>query len=157
MTRGRRTALLLLVAVLQLAGLRTGGASPSAPAAAVGTVAALGQLLVLLRARGRPLLSAAGVIGLYAVQVAAVDVVVPAGCCLALWWLATGEPDRVRALRATAAGVVLTLVVLTLGELLHPGSGASASYGALVVVVGLAALLRRSEQGRLAAVRAEGA
>jgi len=156
-TRGRQGGLLLLVAVIQVVGIRTGGATPSRVGAAVASAAGLGQVLLLLRLRRRPVPCAAGVIGLYAVQVAAVDVVLPATCCLALWWLATGEPDRVRALRATAVGVASTLLVIVAGELLHPGPGASAAFGALVVVVALAALLRRSEQARLAAVRAEGA
>ena len=157
MTRGGRIGVLALVGVLQVVGLRTGGASPSGAAAGLGTAAALGQVLLLVQLPRRPVLSAAGVIGLYAVQVAAVDVVLPAASCLALWWLATSAADPRTARRGTALGAAATLVVIAVGELAHPGAGASAVLGGLVVAVALAALLRRSEKERLAAVRVEAA
>ena len=152
----REGALVLLVAALQAASVQTGGGrEPGDAAATVAAVAAVGQALLLLRRRRQPVAVAGGVLALYAVQVVAADVVVPVAMWVALWSLALGVPDRVRALRTAAAATALTVVVLTAGEVLHDGSGAAALLVGVTVAVGLAALLRRSERGRLEAVRAQ--
>lgn len=152
----RRHALLLPVLVVQVLAPQTGGGQrPGSAALAVGALAAVAQVAVLLRRRTAPLPTAATVVALYAVQVAATDVVVPAAGWVAVWVVAASVADRVRALRATAAVTATLVGVLFAGEALHDGSGAAVLLAGVSVAVGLAALLRRSERGRLDAVRAE--
>ena len=157
MTRWARRVLLLLVAVVQIAGPHSGGNQVSSTAAGLATAAAIGQVLLLVRARRHPVPVAAAVLALYAVQVAAVDVVPPAACWVALWCVATYETDGRRPVRSALVLALLTLGVLAMGEALHPGSGAAVLFGGVTVALALVALLRRSERSRLLAVRAEGA
>ena len=154
----RETGLVLLVGALQAASVQAGGGrEPGSGAATLAAVAALGQAVLLLQRRRRPVGAASAVLALYALQVATADVVVPVAMWVALWSLALAVTDRARALRLTAAGTALTVAVITAGELLHAGSGAAALLAGVTAAVGLAALLRRSERGRLEAVRAQGA
>ena len=150
-----RHAVLLVVLVVQVLAPQTGGSRPGATAVAVGTLAAVGQVAVLVRRRAAPLPTAAAVIALYAAQVAATDVVVPAAAWVAVWSVAAVVPDRLRALRGTALATGALVGVLAAGEALHAGSGLAVLLAGVTVAVGLTALLRRSERGRLEAVRAE--
>jgi signal transduction histidine kinase len=158
MTRSwREGGLLLVVLLLQVASPRAGGHDVSAVAGAVATVAAVGQVVLLTGRRARPVLVAAGVVLAYGVQVAAVDVVAPVAPWVALWSLAAVARDRTRALRSTAGVTAAVVSVVAVAEVGRPGGGLGPAAAAVTVVVGLVALLRRSEQARLDAVRAEAA
>ena len=157
MTRWARRVLLLLVAVVQIAGPHSGGATASAPAAAVAGSVAVAQVAVLLQLRRRPVVLAGVIALLYAVQVLAVDVVLPVVLWVALWQLPVLVRRRMWAIRATARLTAAALLIEGGGELLRAGSGLGAIAAAGTVAVSLAALLRRSERSRLLAVRAEGA
>ena len=149
--------LVLLVLTLQVTSPHAGGVQASSTAHLVAGAAAIAQALVLLQRRRRPHRTALVVITLYAVQVLVVDVVPPAAAAAAVWALATYVDERRTALQAAGGGVLAVLAVIAIGELAHPGTGASALLGGVTVVVGLVALLRRTERGRIEALRAEAA
>jgi signal transduction histidine kinase len=153
MARTRQeVALLLSVLVVQVASPHAGGGQVSAIAGGIATVAAVGQVALLLGRRSRPVLVGVGVLVLYAVQVVAIDVVPPAALWVALWSVAGAKGQRIAAVLTAAA-----VAVLLGGELLHDGAGLGVLMAGVTVAIALAALLRRSERGRLDAVRAESA
>src|SRR4051812_13873134 len=150
-TRRRRDiGLLLGVLVLQVAAPHAGGAEVTAFEGAVATAAAVGQTALLVGRRRQPLLVAVAVLALYAVQVAAVDVVPPVALWVALWSLA-----EARGKEPSAVLTVGSVAVLLAGEALHEGAGLGVLLSGVTVALVLAAMLRRSERGRLDAVRAE--
>ena len=161
MTRRLRRAVLVLGlvlgVVLQLVAPHAGGTSAAGAAAAVGTVAAAGQALALLQLRRRPVVVTGVIAVLYAVQVVAVDVVLPVLLWVGLWQVAALVPRRAWAVRATTQLTVAAVAIELGGELLHPRTGLGPAAAAGTVAVALLALLRRSERSRLEAVRAEGA
>src|SRR4051812_5387763 len=117
-SRRRETALLLGVLVLQVLAPHTGGGEVSAAEGGVATLAAIGQTALLLGRRRRPLEVAVGVVLLYAVQVAAVDVVPPVAAWVALTALATAPRPHVE--RVTAAVTAALVLVIAVGEAAHP-------------------------------------
>lgn len=149
--------MLLAVLVVQVLAPHTGGGHVGAAAGGIATLSAIGQTGVLLVRRRRPKEACLAILALYAVQVAAIDVVPPVALLLALWTLAAALPDQARAVRATAALTAASVVVIAGGEALHTGTGLGILTAGVTVAFALVALLRRSERGRLEAVRAESA
>ena len=150
-TRTRGALLLVLLALLQAAGPRTGGVAELSPLLGVLVLlSAVGQAALVGLRTGRA--GAAGVLLLYAVQVLVGDLVPPYAAWVVLWRLAAeGEPRR--AVRETAVFAAATALVVVLGELRRDGAGLGGLLVAGTVVLALVAVLRRSEEARLAAVR----
>jgi signal transduction histidine kinase len=149
-------ALAVVAVLLQLLAPQTGSATAGERSSWVGaaaTVLAVGQGLPLAWRRVHVYWVAGVVLGCYGGYVAAVGVVAPFAGWVVIWSLATVIADRRRATVAAlaAAGVICACIVG--GELARSRPEPSALLSLLTVVVVLAAVLVRSERGRVEAAR----
>jgi signal transduction histidine kinase len=122
-------------------------------AALLALLLALVQGLPLAWRRRSPVPVAATVVVGYALYVVTVGVVPPFAAWVVIWSLATTAVPRRRAIVATLVAASATALIVVLGELISPGSGAWVLLVSATAVVTLAAVLVRSEQARLDAVR----
>jgi signal transduction histidine kinase len=133
------------------------------PADVAAWVAPLALLLALLQGlplawrRRWPVPIAGLVLAGYAIHVVAIGVVPPVAEWVVIWSLATSYGPRRTSIAAAAVAACTTALLVVVGELISPGSGASALLVAVTVVVTLAGVLVRSERARLDAIRETGA
>lgn len=121
--------------------------------APVGLLLAFAQGLPLAWRRSRPVPVAATVLGAFAIHVVAIGVVPPFAEWVVIWSLAASYGPRRRAIVAAVIAAGATVLLVVVGELITPGSGASVLLASATVVVTLAGVLVRSERARLDAVR----
>jgi signal transduction histidine kinase len=149
-------AVAVVVALLQLLAPQTGGPTSGERSSWLGalvTVLAVGQGLPLAWRRAHGYWVAGVVLGCYGGYVVAVGVVPPFAGWVVIWSLATFVAERRRATIAalTAAGVTCAFIIV--GELVRSRSEPSALLSLVTVIVALAAVLVRSERGRVEAAR----
>ena len=146
----------MVAVLLQLLAPQTGSPTSGERSSWVGalaTVLAVGQGLPLAWRRVYGYWVAGVVLGCYGGYVVAVGVVPPFAGWVVIWSLATFVPERRRATVAalTAAGVTGAFIIA--GELVRSRSEPSALLSLVTIIVALAAVLVRSERGRVEAAR----
>jgi hypothetical protein len=149
-------AVAALVVVLHVFAPRTGSASAESPSVAAGAlvlVMALGQGLAVAVARRRPRVAGALVLVCYAVQCLVVGLVPPFAAWVVIWSLGSRRTLGTGSVTLPAALATGTCGVVVVTEVIRPGSSASALLVAVTAVVTMAAVLVRSEQARIDAVR----
>lgn len=143
-----------LVVALHVLAPRIGQpADTAAWAASLALLLALVQGLPLAWRRRSPVPVAVTVLAGYALYVVTVGVAPPVAAWVVIWSFATTAAPRRRAIAATLVAASTTVLLVVVGELISPGSGAPVLLVSATVVVTLAAVLVRSEQARLGAVR----
>ncbi len=146
-------AVAVVAVLLHLAPVRVGQADVGLDGpllAALSPVLALGTGLPLAWRRGHPRPVAGCVLASYA-SLAAIEGLVPAwSAWVLIWSLATSGADRRTALRLSAAAASTTVAILAMTALLTHESGGLALLIGVTAVVALAALLLRTERGRVA-------
>jgi signal transduction histidine kinase len=149
-------ALAVVAVVLQLLAPQTGSAGAGERSGWVGaaaTVLAVGQGVPLAWRRVHVYVVAGVVLGCYGGYVAAVGVVPPFAGWVVIWSLATVVADRRRATLAALAAAGLTCVFIVVGDLVRSKPEPSALLSLVTVIVVLAAVLVRSERGRVETAR----
>jgi hypothetical protein len=152
-------ALAVVAVLLQLLAPQTGSGPAGERSSWVGaaaTVLAVGQGLPLAWRRVHVYWVAGVVLGCYGGYVAAVGVVPPFAGWVVIWSLATVVADRRRATVAALAAAGLTCACIVVGDLVRSGPEPSALLSLVTVIVVLAAVLVRSERGRVEAARGHG-
>ena len=145
-----------VVCLLALFAPVTGGSGQQASTGWLGLVAiaaAIGQGIPLLWRSTHPVACSAAVLVAYAVTCLLVGLTPPIGPWVVIWstgsaLAAPGQPRRLPVLTTLA-----TCLLIAVAEVAQPGAGASALLMALTVLVALAAVLVRTDQGRVQAVR----
>jgi signal transduction histidine kinase len=156
--RPRRTdwAVAVVAVLLQLLAPQTGAPTAGERSSWVGalaTVLAVGQGLPLAWRRVCGYWVAGAVFGCYGGYVVAVGVVPPFAGWVVIWSLASVVADRRRATLAALAAAGVTCAFIVVGELVRSRSEPSALLSLVTVIVVLAAVLVRSERGRVEAAR----
>jgi len=147
-------AVAALATVLHVFAPRIGQpADVAAWVAPLALLLALAQGLPLAWRRRWPVPIAGLVLGGYAIHVVAIGVVPPVAEWVVIWSLATSHGPRRTSIVAAAVAACTTALLVVVGELISPGSGASVLLVSVTVVVTLAGVLVRSERSRLDAVR----
>jgi len=142
--------------LLQLLAPQTGTSTTgerSSWLGALATVLALGQGLPLAWRRRYEYWVAGVVLGCYGGYVVAFGVVPPFAGWVVIWSLATFVVDRRRATFTALAAAGVTCAFIVVGELARSKSEPSALLSLVTVIVALAAVLVRSERGRVEAAR----
>jgi signal transduction histidine kinase len=157
-SRPRRVdwAVAVVAVLLQLLAPQTGGPTSgerSSWLGALATVLAVGQGLPLAWRRRYGYWVAGVVLGCYGGYVVAVGVVPPFAGWVVIWSLATFVVDRRRATVAALAAAGVTCAFIVVGELVRSKPEPSALLSLVTVIVALAAVLVRSERGRVEAAR----
>ena len=145
-----------VVCLLALFAPVTGGSGQQASTGWLGLVtiaAAIGQGIPLLWRTAHPVACSAAVLVAYAVTCVLVGLTPPIGPWVVIWstgsaLAAPGLPRRLPVLTTLA-----TCLLIAVAEVAQPGAGASALLMALTALVALAAVLVRTDQGRVEAVR----
>lgn len=151
-------AVAALATVLHVFAPRIGQpADMAAWVAPLALLLALAQGLPLAWRRRWPVPIAGLVLGGYAIHVVAIGVVPPFAEWVVIWSLATSYRPRRTSIAAAAVAAFTTALLVVVGELISPGSGASVLLVSATVVVTLAGVLVRSERARLDAIRETGA
>ena len=149
-------ALAVVAVLLQLLAPQTG--SPAAGErsswlGALATVLAVGQGIPLAWRRRHAYWVAGVVVGCYGGYVVAVGVVPPFAGWVVIWSLAMFVADRRRAMFAALAAGGVTCGFIVVGELVQSKPEPSALLSLVTIIVALAAVLVRSERGRVEAAR----
>jgi signal transduction histidine kinase len=142
--------------LLQLLAPQTGESSTgerSSWLGAVATALAVGQGLPLAWRRRYTYWVAGTVLGCYGGYVIAIGLVPPFAGWVVIWSLATLLAERHRAMFAAIAAAGLICAFILIGELVRSKPEPSALLSLVTVIVVLAAVLVRSERGRVAAAR----
>jgi signal transduction histidine kinase len=151
--------LVAAVAVLvQLLAPQTGDATTSERSAwlgALATVLAVGQGLPLAWRRRYTYWVAGVVVGCYGGYVIAVGLVPPFAGWVVVWSLAMFVAGRRRATFAALAAGALICAIVLIGQLVRSRPEPSALLSLVTVIVVLAAVLVRSERGRVEAARGQ--
>ena len=151
----RDWVLSILVVLAHLAPVQTGqlDADPSAGwVEGVAPFLALGSGLALLWRRRRPGPVAGFVLTCYGALALVQGLVPPYAAWVMVWSLGNSGGDRRRSVALASVTAAATSVLLVAAELTRPGSGALALLVAITALVLLAAVLVRSERGRVEAV-----
>jgi signal transduction histidine kinase len=146
-----------LTVLLQLLAPQTGSATAGERAAwlgALATVFAVGQGIPLAWRRIHEYWVAVVVLACYGGYVVAVGLVPPFAGWVVIWSLATVVSDRRRATFAALAAAGVTCALIVGAQLARAKPEPSALLSLVTVVVALAAVLVRSERGRVEAARA---
>ena len=114
---------------------------------------AVGQGIPLAWRRRHAYWVAGVVVGCYGGYVVAIGVVPPFAGWVVIWSLATFVADRRRAMFAALAASGVTCALIVVGELIRSKPEPSALLSLVTVIVGLGAVLVRSERGRVEAAR----
>jgi signal transduction histidine kinase len=157
--RGVDWAVAGVVVLLQLLAPQTGSATAGERAAwlaALATVLAIGQGLPLAWRRIHVHWVAAIVLACYGGYVALVGVVAPFAGWVVIWSLAKVVGERRRATFAAVGAAGVTCAVILAGQLARSKPEPSALLSLVTVVVALAAILVRTERGRVEAATAHG-